>query len=174
VTTTKCLMVGVLSGIVGVCAAQLVVALAGVQLGLVRMNADAPPPTWEARVARVAVHASIARYATEQSNPLPATDENLVAGARIYQEACAKCHGKPDAGPSVFGSSFYPPAPGLQGSSTRYTDAELFWIVKHGIRNTAMPAWGRLLSDQDIWQVVGAVKRGNEGTTPQKSLRDLH
>jgi hypothetical protein len=36
------------SGIVGVCAAQLVVALAGVQLGIVRMNADAPPPTWEA------------------------------------------------------------------------------------------------------------------------------
>jgi mono/diheme cytochrome c family protein len=34
----------------------------------------------------------------------------------------------------------------------------MFWIVKHGIRNTAMPAWGNLLSDEDIWQVVTLVK----------------
>lgn len=40
----------------------------------------------------------------------------------------------------------------------QYTDAELFWIIKHGIRNTGMPAWGRMLSDEDIWQIVAVLK----------------
>jgi len=35
----------------------------------------------------------------------------------------------------------------------------MFWIVKHGIRNTAMPAWETLLSDDDIWQVVTLVRK---------------
>jgi mono/diheme cytochrome c family protein len=42
---------------------------------------------------------------------------------------------------------------------TEYTEAEMFWIVKHGIRNTGMPAWGKLLSDEDISQVVAMVRR---------------
>jgi mono/diheme cytochrome c family protein len=158
-STKKRFMAGVLSGVVAVCAVQLVVALAGLKLGLLSLNADAPPSAWETRLAGLAVHASIARHATKQSNPSPPTDENLVAGARIYREACARCHGNPTAGPSIYGASFYPPAPHLPGRSTRSTEAELFWIVKYGIRNTAMPAWRRLLSDQDIWQVVAVMKR---------------
>jgi mono/diheme cytochrome c family protein len=40
-----------------------------------------------------------------------------------------------------------------------YTDGELFWIVKHGIRNTTMPAWGAFLSDQEIWQVITLLRK---------------
>ena len=72
---------------------------------------------------------------------------------------CARCHGLPGKGPSVLGSSFYPPAPQLALHPTEYTEAEMFWIVKHGIRNTGMPAWGKLLSDEDISQVVAMVRR---------------
>jgi len=49
--------------------------------------------------------------------------------------------------------------PHLPTSRTSYTDSEMFWVVKHGIRNTAMPAWGTLLSDDDIWQVVTLVRK---------------
>ncbi len=38
-------------------------------------------------------------------------------------------------------------------------DSEMFWIVKHGIRNTAMPAWGNLLSDEEIWRIVTLVRK---------------
>jgi mono/diheme cytochrome c family protein len=156
--TRKRLMTGILLGFVAAGATQLVVAVAGLKLGLVSLNADASPPNWETRVAGEAVQASIARHAAKQSNPVPATNENLAAGTHIYLEACARCHGKSNAGPSVYGKSFYPPAPGLAQSSTRYTEAELFWIIKYGIRNTAMPGWRSLLSDQDIWRVVIVVK----------------
>ena len=56
-------------------------------------------------------------------------------------------------------------------SSTRYTEAELFWIVKYGIRNTAMPAWKSLLSDENIWQVVGAVSRFESGRAVRQQNR---
>src|SRR5262245_50417761 len=49
--------------------------------------------------------------------------------------------------------------PRLATHPPQYTEAELFWIIKHGVRNTAMPAWGRQLSDENIWQVVAFLKR---------------
>jgi len=45
------------------------------------------------------------------------------------------------------------------GHASAYGERELFWIIKHGIRNTGMPAWGSLLSDEDIHQVAALVKR---------------
>jgi mono/diheme cytochrome c family protein len=67
--------------------------------------------------------------------------------------------------PSVYGAAFYPPAPQLSDGMPRYTDAELFWTIKHGIRNTGMLAWGGLLSDEQIGQVVNVLKRS--GVPPQ-------
>jgi mono/diheme cytochrome c family protein len=81
------------------------------------------------------------------------------SGAEIYKGMCAECHGQLKGKPSLLGASFYPPAPQLPGHSTVYSDREVFWIVKHGIRNTAMPAWGRLLSDEKIRKVAAFVKQ---------------
>jgi mono/diheme cytochrome c family protein len=47
----------------------------------------------------------------------------------------------------------------LRGRRTVYTEAEVFWIVKRGIRNTGMPAFGKLLSDGDIAQLAALIKR---------------
>ena len=105
-------------------------------------------------VLRVAV----ARRASYQSNPIASTEDNLKAGTRAYKTMCATCHGTAASGPSEYGQAFYPPAPRLSDGLPQYTDAETFWIIKHGIRNTGMPAWGRMLSDEEIWQVVMALK----------------
>jgi len=150
---------GILTGIIALVTVMSATALSVVKLGLVSVQANQSPPAWEVHLLGLAVKASVARHTPEQPNPVPPTEENLAAGASIYVQMCARCHGQPNAGPSVYGGSFYPPAPQLPGPATQYTEAELFWIVKHGIRNTSMPAWGRLLSDQDIWQVVALVKR---------------
>ena len=158
-TGKKRVALGVIAGVLSIFAAQAVVAVAGLKLGLFSVSADAPPPKWETRVAGEAVHAAIARRALQQSNPVRPSAENLGDGAKIYQEACARCHGKSGAGPSLYGASFYPPAPYLPEHSTGFTEGELFWIVKYGIRNTAMPAWRHMLSDEDIWKVVAVVKR---------------
>ena len=146
-----------------------------VKLGILPVNADVPPSALENRFIPPAVRASIERHAEEQQNPLPATDDNLIAGGEIYSEMCARCHGLPGKNPSVLGASFYPPAPQFSTHSSEYTDSELFWIVKHGIRNTGMPAWGRLLSDEDLWRVVSVVKRLDSlPPAAEASLKDHH
>src|SRR5262249_17202039 len=79
-------------------------------------------------------------------------------GDEIYREMCAQCHGRVGGRASILGASFYPPAPQLPGRGSAYTESEMFWLVKHGIRNTSMPAWRNLLSDDDIRKVVRFVE----------------
>ena len=153
----------------------LAIGIGAFKVGLVPVNADVPPSGLEMRFIPIAVHASVAHHADEQLNPVAPTDENLIAGAEVYAELCARCHGIPGRGPSVLGASFYPPAPQFSVQPSAYTEGELFWIVKHGIRNTGMPAWGRLLTDQDIWQAVAVLHRLNSlPPAVETSLKEGH
>jgi mono/diheme cytochrome c family protein len=128
------------------------------RLGVLPVRADVPPSRLEARLFGAALHAAVSQDATHRENPVPPSNENLLAGAKLYRQMCSRCHGLLDDTETVLGRSFYPPAPSLSTSRTRYTDSETFWIVKHGIRNTGMPAWGNLLSDDDIWHVVALLR----------------
>ena len=156
----KRFLYGGLTALVG--ASLVVVSVGGlmIRMGLVPINADAAPSSLERKILPLAVRAAVARRSSEQPGgaPLP-TDDDLVAGAEIYKEMCAQCHGQLSGRASVLGASFYPPAPQLPGRGVSYTDAEVFWIVKHGIRNTSMPSWRNLLSDENIRQVAAFIKR---------------
>jgi len=95
---------------------------------------------------RVRARASVARHAPRHDNPMPTSEENLIAGARIYRQLCSAVMESRRNQGSPYGDSFYPPAAAFAPGRTSYTDSEMFWIVSHGIRNTAMPAWETLLS----------------------------
>jgi mono/diheme cytochrome c family protein len=150
-------------GMTALVGALLIAMLAGLlilKLGLVPINADEAPSNLEKKLFTFAVRASVARHSSEQAGIGTSTDDHhLETGAEIYKTMCAQCHGQLNGRASLLGRSFYPPAPQLPGHSTTYTEPELFWIVKHGIRNTSMPAWRNLLSDDDIRQVVVLLKR---------------
>jgi len=92
--------------------------------------------------------------------PIPASGENLVAGARIYTAQCAACHGL-HGKPSSFGAHMYPAAPPLwekhhDGDVVGVSDdpvGETYWKVANGIRLTGMPSYKDVLSDTEMWQV---------------------
>jgi len=152
----------VLLGAVLMLVILLLSALAVMRLGLMPVNADGTHSTLEARIMPLVLHASIVRHAAADANPLAVNEENLKAGASTYKAMCARCHSTPGDNPSVYGQSFYPPAPQLPGGMPNYTDAQLFWTIKHGIRNTGMPAWGNMLSDDEIWQLVSLLKNSQD------------
>ena len=115
--------------------------------------ADAPMP-FERRLAHAALRAHIARE--PEAKPLVGDDESsLVAGATVYRQDCAVCHGLPGGAHSVIAQGLYPKPPQLfQG--TGVTDDpvfETYWKVAHGIRLTGMPAFKGNLSEIQIWQV---------------------
>lgn len=140
----------------------LLSALAVMRLGLMPVNADGTHSSLEARIMPRVLHASIVRHASADTNRLEVNEENLKAGASTYKEMCARCHSTSAGNPSVYGQSFYPPAPQLAGGMSNYTDSQLFWTIKHGIRNTGMPAWGAMLSDDEIWQLVSLLKNSQD------------
>ena len=151
---------GGLTAIVGGSLIVMLAALVIGRMGFIPVNADAVPSVLEKNLFPLVVRSAVARQSSVQGDGAALTDDDLVSGARIYRELCAGCHGQLSGRASVLGASFYPPAPQLPGRGTSYNQAEVFWIVKHGIRNTSMPAWRNLLSDEDLRQVsafVGAI-----------------
>jgi mono/diheme cytochrome c family protein len=156
----KRFLCGGLTALAGASVIALLTALSIAKAGLVPINADQAPSALERNVLPLVVRASVARGSSDQSAAVVAPgDGDVAAGLEIYKEMCAQCHGQLSGRPSVLGASFYPPAPQLPGQGTAYNEAEVFWIVKHGIRNTSMPAWRNLLSDENIRQVTAFVKR---------------
>jgi thiosulfate dehydrogenase len=120
--------------------------------------ADAPLP-WERQIAHAALDARIDRDAPAAA-PMAADEATLVAGAQIYRQECAACHGF-HSEPSSFGPHMYPAAPPLW---EKHHDSEVvgvsddpvgetYWKVANGIRLSGMPSYKDVLSDTQIWQV---------------------
>ncbi len=126
------------------------------------VSADGSHSSLEARIMPAVLHASISRHAPRETNPVALSEDSLKAGVDTYKAMCARCHTTPGGNPSVYGQSFYPPAPQLPAGTSQYTDAQLFWLIKHGIRNTGMPAWGDMLSDEEIWQLVSLLRNSQD------------
>jgi mono/diheme cytochrome c family protein len=81
-------------------------------------------------------------------------------GFQSYHTMCIVCHAPPGRKPSSIRQGLNPRPPYLYRERTQQrSDAELFWIVKHGIKMTGMPAFGPTHSDDDLWAVVAFLRR---------------
>jgi mono/diheme cytochrome c family protein len=112
----------------------------------------------EAQIARIPLKARIHREMPPASS-IPATDDNLNAGASLYEDKCESCHGTADE-PSAVGKSLFPTAPQFwlthkNGEMDVADDpiGETYWKIKNGIRLSGMPAYGKSLSEKQLWQV---------------------
>lgn len=141
-------------GIIASLAACAAAAYFLLERGYIDFGADQSPSRIESKLAMGAVDAWTERHASDRKNPLPATEENITAGATLYLNHCAGCHGVPSNPESQFQQSFYPPAPGFFREMPDMNDGETLYIIQRGIRWSGMPAWNRTLSDEQIWQIV--------------------
>src|SRR5690606_37992245 len=74
---------------------------------------------------------------------IPPLDEAALIerGATHFQGSCALCHGAPGIERNPVARRLIPEPPPLSHKVTEWRTRELFWIVKHGIKYTGMPAW---------------------------------
>ena len=84
--------------------------------------------------------------------------QRIAAGAKRYAALCVGCHLAPGLTKSEIRPGLYPHPPNLAQEDLR-DGRRAFWIVKHGIKMSAMPAWGKSLDDADIWDVVAFVRK---------------
>jgi mono/diheme cytochrome c family protein len=120
-------------------------------------TADEPFPL-EERLVQIPLASRIAREMPSHA-PIAATDENLNAGAGLYEDKCESCHGTADE-PSAIGRTMFPRAPQFwvehADGEMKVSDdplGETYWKVKNGIRLSGMPAYGNALSEKEMWQV---------------------
>jgi thiosulfate dehydrogenase len=148
-------LLGVLLGMV----LAPVAVLGWLWFGKVPVAVADPPLPQERLITGGLLHARIERELVK-TPPIQADEDNLVAGAHIYSEKCAICHGF-HAKPSVFGGQMFPDAPPLwekhhQNNVVGVSDdppGETYWKVANGIRLTGMPAYKTLLTETEMWQV---------------------
>ena len=148
----------------GVISGALLLVLAGmayVRLGFAEVRGDLAPSSFESRFMTASVHASVRRQAQELPNPVPPTEENLIAGGKLYNGGCSGCHGTSTSAEDN-GDSLFPPVPQLAKTGTQYTEAQIFWIAKHGLRRTGMFANGKWNSDKELWTMAAYIKRIRE------------
>jgi mono/diheme cytochrome c family protein len=122
--------------------------------GMINIVADQTPSKLERRMAGTALDASVEKRAASLKNPLEPTDAVLTEGMHIYVQNCASCHGSPKETDSKLGGSFNPHAPQFMKRTPDMPDNQNFYIAKHGVRLTGMPAWGKLYGDDDLWKVT--------------------
>ena len=113
---------------------------------------------------------SIRAHAAGVPEP-PAFDSALVvSGFDGFRGMCVECHGAPGVDPGINGEGLNPEPPELGGEAHEFSDGELFWITKHGVKFTGMPAFGPTHADRDLWAVVAFI-RELEGMSPEEYER---
>jgi thiosulfate dehydrogenase len=131
--------------------------------------ADAPFP-YEKEIVRMPLHARIDKE-MPASAPITPSSDNLIAGAVIYRQQCAACHGYYGRN-SDFAAHMYPHAPqlwaphhGVVGVSDDPV-GETYWKVANGIRLTGMPAFDEVLNPTQMWQVSLLLQQADKPLPP--------
>jgi mono/diheme cytochrome c family protein len=120
------------------------------------LAAVAEPGGTETYMATKAKHLLIARAVREGVPPRPVDRAASAAqGDNNFAIRCSLCHGEDGHSRTPFGQGMYPRATDLSSNEVQsYSDQELFWIVKNGIRLSGMPAFGKTETDEHIWNMV--------------------
>jgi mono/diheme cytochrome c family protein len=146
--------------LLGLVVLVLVVAGAGIFIWSGAYNIAADDPHWPLteRLMDTARDRSIAAQAADVVVPALDDDSLIRTGAGNYDAMCVGCHLKPGVERSEASAGLYPAPPNL---TRRRTDdaARAFWVIKHGIKMSGMPAWGRSMEDEHIWGMVAFLRQ---------------
>lgn len=106
-----------------------------------------------------AMHHSV-KIRARNIEPPPLDDERLVMrGAACFRDKCVQCHGAPGVAQGDIGKSMQPLPGPLVDARRHWKPRELYWLTKHGIKMSGMPAWEYRLSEEELWAVVAFLAR---------------
>lgn len=154
----------ILLGALGVLGLGAVTVMGLLQAGAINMAADKPHSPAVHRLIEWAREQSIARRAADIVPPTDLSDAGRIRrGAGNYDAMCANCHLSPGIEDSEIRKGLYPTPPNLSKpantADSDRTDARRFWIIKHGVKASGMPAWSRGgMEDEAIWDLTAFLK----------------
>lgn len=153
------LLAGLAAGLLGV-----VVLMSGIA----NLAASTPHPEGWARLLHYAFQRSTAHHAAGIATPADLGSPAMIAkGAAYYGTACAHCHGGPGLGQNPVALSMRPRPQYLVREVSAFSAPELFWIVKHGVKYSGMPAYPAQDRDDEAWSIVSFLRALPKMTTAQ-------
>ena len=132
-------------------------AAAFIYLGIFPPGADEPHSAVVHRILQVSRDRAITVRADKLNVPDLSDAAMIRQGAGNYAAMCSGCHLAPGMQATELSKGLYP-APAALASGVDLNPAEAFWIIKHGIKMSAMPAWGKSMGDVYIWGLVAFLK----------------
>lgn len=146
--------------IVGVLLALVALLAAGVILvgsGVYNVAADVPHTRLVHELLQTLRERSVATRADKVMVPNLSEQARIVQGSGNYDAMCKACHLAPGMEETELSRGLSPPPPRLSRSTV--DAARAFWVVKHGIKATGMPAWGESMRDEYIWNMVAFLQQ---------------
>ena len=157
----------VTAGVVGSLVLCGLVGLAVVYTGSYNIAATEEHASFTRWALNTTQHTSVDRRADDVVAPDRFTEETIANGASMYKESCEHCHAGPGVERAGWASGMRPRPPHLAEAAAEWELAEVFWLSKHGIKMTGMPAFGPTHDDQTLWGVAAFVKE-LPAMTPEK------
>lgn len=136
--------------------------------GMYDIAADTPHWPVTKKTLEILRDRSIAAHAGDVAAPNLDDPVLIRSGAGNYDSMCTGCHLKPGEDDSELHRGLYPQPPDLARQGIR-DPARVFWVIKHGIKASAMPAWGKSMEDKYIWGMVAFLQR-----LPQLNAEQYH
>ena len=134
------------------------IATATIATGAIDLAADIPHPQAWAQLLHLTFKRSVGSQSAAIAPPADLMRLPIGKGAMMFDAVCANCHGTPGRGQSLVSLSMRPRPQYLPAVINQFNDAELFWIVKHGVKYSAMPAFPTQLRDDEVWTVVAFLR----------------
>jgi mono/diheme cytochrome c family protein len=138
--------------------------------GMAPVAVSDPLMPFEKRMANMALKAHIEKQHIGQPS-IPADEANLQAGAEVYKQNCAVCHGLPGHPVDYVNMMFPKPTELFKGKGvTNNPPSESYWKAVNGIRLSGMPSFKNKLSDKQLWQVSLLVAHANDAPESVKNV----
>lgn len=112
---------------------------------------------------------SVKAHAPDDPPPPPDDSALIARGKRYFELRCAPCHGAPGRSADVVAGGMMPPPPGITALTREFNPKQLHWIIKHGIKMSAMPAWPAQHRDDEIWALVAYLEQAGKNPADYKN-----
>jgi mono/diheme cytochrome c family protein len=161
-----------IKGFLGLVVIAFIAGVAVMFSGIINVGATNPHSLITEIVLSTTMDNSV-RYHAKGITAPPLDDTQMVmAGFRHYREMCVGCHLAPGIDSTEIRKGLMPEPPKLQEAVDEWKPAELFWVIKNGVKMTGMPAWGPTHSDQKIWAMVAFLEKLPHMTAEQYKEMD--
>jgi cytochrome c1 len=134
-------------------------AVAFVTFGLYDVGATKEHTQFLYSLMESTMHASVRRRAAQVVPPPLADPARVAEGAACFREHCVVCHGAPGVAQGAAGQGMQPLPGPLVDATRRWQPRELYWITRHGIKMSGMPAWEFRFTEPELWSVVAFLDR---------------